>query len=463
MAKNNKGFSARTWDFFCSLKLTIMLLLLLAVTSIIGTLIQQNAPPESYIREYGQSNYELFKALQFTDMYHSTWFIGILCLFSVNLVCCSIQHFPHVWQMVKQPMLVASNGILKGSANKASYESTEQPELLAQRLTTLLKAEFAKPVITPQDGKIYLFAQKGIFSRFGAYITHLSILVIMAGAIIGNIWGYKAYVNIPEGQSVNAVNSRQGQGAIPLGFTLRCDDFDVSYYENSNRPKKFSSDLVIIENGVEVLKKRIEVNHPLQYKGLTFYQASYGASGSPLFKIRATHNNSGESVELTAPPNEHVELPNGYSFAITNATDNDRNFGPAIQMHVNTPDAKHGNPFIVWQNHPQFDLKRGGVFSFALLGVEQRQYTGLEVAKDPGVNIVWLGCLMLIFGSLGAFFFSHKRIWVCIDEAEGKTQVTFAANAHRNKPGFAIEFEELEKKFSACLKDSSSNKEDSHG
>lgn len=455
MAEKTKSFSDRVWDFFCSLKLTIILLLLLALTSIIGTVIQQNAPAADYIREYGQSNYELFVKLQFIDMYHSTWFIGILALFSVNLICCSIKNFPRAWKFLRQPMLVAGSGILNGSLNKAEYNSKESKQQIAERLSGLLKKEIGKPTLTEKEGKLYLFAQKGIYSRFGAYITHLSILIVMAGAIIGNIWGFKAYVNIVEGSSVNQVLSRNGTLPIDLGFTVRCDDFDVSYYPNSNRPKDYNSDLVILENGQEILRKRIEVNDPLTYKGITFYQSSYGPAGSAFFKVKATDNASGEIVEVKARQGQHVPLPNGYSFAVTNFTENDRNFGPAMQMHVNTPDGKHGAPFVVWQNFPQFDVKRGGVFSFALLGFDQPQFTGLQVAKDPGVNVVWIGCFLMVFGSLSAFFFSHKRIWVCLEDDGKKTKIKVAGNAHRNQPGFSLAFDELQQKIEASIKNES--------
>lgn len=459
MTDKTKSFTDRIWDFLCSLKLTIILLLLLAVTSIIGTVIQQNAPAADYIREYGQANYELFKRLQFIDMYHSTWFIGILALFSVNLICCSIKNFPRVWKFVTEPMLVATSGILNGSANRAEFSSKDSQQQLADRLTPLLKKEFGKTTLTEKDDKLYLFSQKGIYSRFGAYITHLSILIIMAGAIVGNIWGYKAYINIVEGSEIDAVISRSGGGKIPLGFTVRCDDFDVSYYQNSMRPKDYNSDLVILENGQEILHKRIEVNDPLTYKGITFYQSSYGPAGSAIFKVRATDNASGKSQELNARQGQHVKLPNGYSFAVTNFTENDRNFGPAMQLHVNTPDGKHGSPFVVWKNFPDFDIKRGGLFSFALLGYEQPQFTGLQVAKDPGVNIVWLGCFLMVFGSMSAFFFSHKRIWVCLENEGKKTKVRVAANAHRNQPGFSLAFDELQHKLEACIKNESQNKE----
>ena len=459
MTEIKKSVTDRIWDFFCSLKLAIIIVLLLALTSIIGTIILQNGAPADYIREYGQANYELFKKLQFIDMYHSTWFIGLLALFGMNLICCSIKNFPRVWKFVKEPTLVAGSGIFKNSANRAEFSCKESKQQVAEKITTLLNSEFAKITRTEKDEKIYLFAQKGIYSRFGAYITHLSILIIMAGAVIGNVWGYKAYVNIVEGSSIDQVRSRNGTGPIDLGFTVRCDDFDVSYYPNSNRPKDYNSDLVILEDGQEILRKRIEVNDPLTYKGIKFYQSSYGSAGNAFFKVRVTEKKTGEVMDLKALQGKHAQLPGGYSFTVTNFTENDRNFGPAMQLHVNTPDGKHGAPFVIWQNHPKLDIKRGGAFSFALHGFEQPQYTGLQVARDPGVNIVWAGCFLIVFGSLTAFFFSHKRIWVCLEDSGKKTKILMAGNAHRNQPGFSLAFDELQQKVEATAKDESPKKE----
>jgi len=458
LAEKQKALPDRIWNFLCSLKLAIILVLLLAATSIIGTIIQQNAPAADYIREYGQTNYELFKRLQFTDMYHSTWFIGLLALFSINLTCCSIKNFPRVWKFVTDPTLVASPGIFKGSANRAEFSCDNSIQQTADMVAKVVAKDFAKTTLTEKEGKLYLFAQKGIYSRFGAYITHVAILVIMAGAVIGNLWGYKAFVNIVEGSAINQVRSRNESAPIDLGFTVRCDNFDVSYYGNSNRPKDYNSDLVILENGKEILHKRIEVNDPLTYKGIKFYQSSYGTTGTPFFLIEATEKVTGKSSQLKAYQGRHVKLPGGYAFAVTNFTANDRNFGPAMQLHVNTPDGTHGKPFIVWQNHPQLDVKREGVFSFKLLGYEQPYYTGLQVAKDPGVNIVWAGCFLIVFGSLTAFFFSHKRIWVRLEENGQTTEVTIAGNAHRNQPGFSLAFDDLTQKIEAIIKNESPDK-----
>ena len=55
--------------FFASLKLTIFLLILLAMVSIIGTVIPQNMMQAEYLKVYKESTYATLKAVGFLDMY----------------------------------------------------------------------------------------------------------------------------------------------------------------------------------------------------------------------------------------------------------------------------------------------------------------------------------------------------------------------------------------------------------
>lgn len=457
--ERKQDFTDHIWDFFCSLKLTIILLLLLAITSIIGTIIPQNSSAAEYIRLYGQSNYELFTKLQFTEMYGSTWFIALLALFCVNLICCSIKHFPRTWKFFKEPAHVATPGLLKNSSNKLDLSVKESPEAVLEKVKGTLDKNFAKTVRTDADGKIYLFAQKGIFSRLGAYMTHISIIVVLVGAIIGNVFGFKAYVNIPEGGSVSHVMTRDGSQRIDLGFEVRCDNFDVKFYPNTSRPMEYASDLVILKDGAEVYKKRIVVNDPLFFDGIIFYQSSYGQAGDPTISFKVTDSQSGETQEFNAPLRSRVQLADGYSVIVTDFTDNDRSFGPAMRMNMISPDGARGNPVVIWQNFPEFDERRGDRFSFAMLGFSQTYFTGLQVARDPGVNVVWAGCILMIIGPFVAFFMSHKRIWACI-EPDGKgTKVQIAGNAHRNQPGFALAFDDLMQKVEKAVTNNSPTKE----
>ena len=440
------------WNFFCSLKLTIITLILLAATSIIGTLIQQNRPAAEYVQEYGESTYRFFATLQLTDMYHSWWFLALLVMFCLNLIACSTRRFPRTWKSIREPVLAPEESLLKNSAGAGEILVEAPLEKVRGQVAVFVGSNFAPPVVTEHEGKVHLFSQKAPWARLGVYVTHLSILIILVGAIIGNIWGFKAYVNIAEGTQESRVLPQNGGAPVDLGFSVRCDDFNVSYYEGTDRPREFMSILDIVDGGKEVIKDRkIIVNDPLTYKGITFYQASYGPAGDPTIRLRVKPNDGGEAREVNVPEGEHVALPGGYTFAVTGFTPSYRQFGPAVQMHLNSPDGRHGNPFIVLQNFPDFDAKRAGVFSFSLLGFDQLQFTGLQVKKDPGVWVVWLGCMLLIVGSIAAFVLSHRRLWVTLEGQGGRTRVRLCGSAHRNQPAFESFLGEFSKRLEAAL------------
>jgi cytochrome c biogenesis protein len=88
------------WKFFCSVKLTIVLLLSLAATSVIGTLIPQNEPPEAYFQAFGAFRYQLMNVLGLFDMYHAWWFQGLLLLLTINIVVCSIDRLQSTWKLI---------------------------------------------------------------------------------------------------------------------------------------------------------------------------------------------------------------------------------------------------------------------------------------------------------------------------------------------------------------------------
>ena len=107
-------------DFFCSLKLAVITLILLAGTSIIGTIIEQGKPPEEMAGKRGWSlDFLRFldKSINAFDMYHSWWFLSLMGLFAVNLICCSIKRFPFVWKTVRQPRLVADDNFFRTLSN----------------------------------------------------------------------------------------------------------------------------------------------------------------------------------------------------------------------------------------------------------------------------------------------------------------------------------------------------------
>jgi len=441
------------WEFFCSLKLAIMTLILLAVTSIVGTVLPQTASPQENLERFGATWYKLFAALDVFDMYHSWWFLTLLTLFAINLVCCSIKRLPRVWRQVRQVETAPDERFFATLANRQQWQLSQSAAHLQPRVAAFLAREFSRPVVTNDEGRIHFFVQKAPWARFGVYVTHLSILVIFIGAILGTAGGYKAYVNIPEGGSSSQVWPRGGKQPIELGFEVLCDRFAVEFYPGSQRPKEFTSELRVLENGREVLRKTIEVNDPLSYRGITFYQSSYGPMGDPQFRFRVRERAGGEEVTLQLRQGEVAQLPGGKAFRVLDATTAFQGMGPAARVevlpgvtHVHQAGEQHPS-FVVLQNFPDFDARRGGDYIFSLLEQQQRYYTGLQVAKDPGVWVVWSGCLLLVLGCLAAFFLSHRRLWLTLQADGDQTSLTLGGAAHRNQPAFELWFEGFQQRL----------------
>ena len=90
----------KIWKFFTSVRLTIVLLLTLAATSIIGTLIPQNQSPDDYFNAFGAFLYRLFDVLGLFDLYHSWWFQTLMLMLAVNVLVCSLERLSATWQII---------------------------------------------------------------------------------------------------------------------------------------------------------------------------------------------------------------------------------------------------------------------------------------------------------------------------------------------------------------------------
>lgn len=432
----------------------MFLLISLAITSIIGTIIPQGTPPQEYLQQISPVKFKLYQALGFFDMYHSWWFILLLCLLTVNLVACSVKRLPHIWKTITNPVKVLGSGLEQSLANVVSFKAAGEPEMLQAKVSSFLKAEFAEPVATESDDTRYLFAQKKPWCRLSVYFVHLSIIVIFTGAIVGSLFGYKGFVNIMEGDSISRVPTRSGKEIDP-GFSLRCEKFSVALY-NSGAPKEYKSILTVLENGKPVPGYEhvpVIVNSPLTYKGITFYQSSYGNTGD--YRFLVTDLEGRNAVPLTVPADGDATLPDGRSMHVIETTPDIAPYspglsGPAANIEIHSP-AGGSERVVVYANHPEMNVGharehgKGPVIHFT--GEEKRMYTGLQVAKDPGVWIVWLGCLLMVVGIFAAFFLSHRRIWVRIQHGT----VTMGGNASKNQAAFQQFFDQLADKLkTAC-------------
>lgn len=454
MNSTERSFLSALWDFFCSLRLTISLLIGLAVVSIIGTVIPQvpNIPPE-YIHSLSQAKLQLYDKLGFFSMYNSWWYVLLLYLLTINLIACSIKRLPHIWKIIFLPTLIMSEQLEKTLSTATTIRFSGSSDSIRGRVATFLQNEFAMPVQTQEDGTWHLFAQKNPWCRLAVYIVHLSVIVIFIGAIIGTMFGFKGNVEIVEGAAVDSVMTRADK-QYNLGFSVRCDSFSVAYYP-TGAPKEFKSILTVLEHGRPVPgydRIPVIVNDPLSYKGITFYQSSYGKKGSHEFVVSDPDGKNPQSLFIQS--NGSAKLPDGSGICMQDSVKDVSPFQPglsgaAAQVELHTPDGATKS-VVVYANHPEMNrqnIQTTGGKLLSYKGGDEQVYTGLQVAKDPGVWIVWLGCLLMIIGIYVAFFMTHRRIWIRIDN----DTLTIGGNSSKNHAAFQHTLERLVEKLNSNL------------
>jgi cytochrome c biogenesis protein len=429
------------WGFFSSTKLALFCFFSLAIASIIGTIIPQKEQTGFYIQKYGAKTAEVFRLLNIPDMYNSWWFLSLLSLFSINLIICSLDRFPTVWKMVTMDNLATKVNRLEKMQPRHTFASAKPLSEAAPLVEQTMTEAGWKPDKADQEGGTLLFSQKTPWVRLGVYIVHVSILVIFVGAIIGTLFGAKGSVMIRETTTTPYYYGFGSGERKPLGFDLRVDKFSLTYYDTGT-PKEYRSDLTVVDNGQEVLKKSIVVNDPLQYKGFTFYQSSYEAYNEYLVTIQ--NQNTGARRTFRAVPGVELKWQEeGITHGIVNLMQPDR-WG-RYRLKIWFSDNK-GDPSVFWLDGvTTVSVERpGALYTF---NSKQLYATGLQVAKDPGVWPVYIGCTMMLLGLIVAFFLSHKRIWVYISEEENKTKILVAGTSNKNKVSFENMFDVLIEKF----------------
>ena len=288
------------------------------------------------------------------------------------------------------------------------------------------------------------------------------------GAIIGSVFGFKAYVNIPEGESADEVflRSSPGHNHKKLGFTVNCEKFIVDFYDNGT-PREYRSDLSFIINGKTVKKSKLLVNHPVTFKGITFYQASYGSLAGDKARLKFLRGeNDKEAVIKELELGKPITLPGEESqILISDIRDDFMRMGPAVSVVIKPP---QGEEIIFWlfKNHeliqerfpdifnqfPRLNPSAYKPYTLYLDDIETRHYTGLQINRDPGVFLVYTGFTMIIIGLFITFFTSHRRIWVRITTiSKDDLRVSVAGRANKNPVGLERELDQLTSRLKNTL------------
>lgn len=449
--------------FLSSLECGLVLLGSLGTAVIIGTMIlQRPMTQEGQIEQvYAPQTVRLLNALGLFDVFHTWWFILLLGLLGANITLASLERFPQVWRLFVRPHILADEWYVRQLPFRREIPLGFHTPAEALALARSKLSELGYPPKPQSLGKGTLYVEKHRAARLAPYIVHASLLIIFAGAIIDGLWGFKGFVNLTPGARTQSVEAMTTPGAPHnLGFTLRCDGVGMERYTDGS-PKQYWSQLAVEESGREVVRKTIYVNDPLTFKGVRFFQASYAPTGTPgklvfdaswagqdgsqhpaqrisLQPGKPAHlDASGASVELTEFVPDFVLDGN----QISSRSDEPRN--PAIQLSVTSPGGKQAEVWI-FPKAPQMAPPNQSGINFQLRDLEMEYMTGLQVAREPGQNLIWGGCLLLTAGLMMALYMSHVRLWGVVGrDRKGQPALLLGGQPSKYRESFERRFNEL--------------------
>jgi cytochrome c biogenesis protein len=445
------------WRFFRSVKLTIVLLILLATVSILGTLIPQQEQAVDFARGLSPGTFRLFSGLGLFDMYHAAWFRIILGCLAVNLIICSLDRFPGTWKRFRSWPRPDRRKPFDGLAENRDFVVPTPLKETAGHVGSILNRRYRSLRQKASEDDQHFYGDKGRYAYFGVYLVHASVLLILVGGLVGSFFGFEAYVNIVEGSKVDSVRLRNQMTPLKLGFQIRCDKFTVESYPNGT-PKEYRSDLTFFVGGKPVQKGSLRVNHPIRFRGVTIYQSSFGKVPGRQVQLGISRKSSkDETLSQTVTLGTPVSLPGkDGSLTVADIRSDIMNLGPAVLVSIKST-AGQEKRFWVFQDpekalkqlpapmrrSPRFDASAFRPYTVFLKAVATAYYTGVQVNKDPGVSIVWIGCFLMVGGFILTFFTSHRRIWVRVSRAADGSRICVAGTASKNPVGLERELNHL--------------------
>lgn len=338
-------------ELLSSMRFAIALLSVISISSVVGTVIQQHEPLANYVNQFGPFWAELFARLHLYSVYSAWWFTLIMAFLVLSTTLCVIRTSPKILTDIRQYKENIREQSLKAFPHKAQAQWIESAEAAAHRIGQSLLADGWKVRLqqreTPQGPGWMVAAKAGAANKLGYIATHVSIVLICVGALLdGNMmvraqmWlfdktpfagsglisavpeehrlsdrnpTFRGNMLVTEGARTGTAILLQPTGVVlqELPFDIELKEFIVEYHANG-QPSLFASDIIIHDHYTgEARVARVEVNNPVEHRGIVIYQSSFDDGGSSLQLRGIPLGSSAPAFDVQGRIGDSTPLTNG--------------------------------------------------------------------------------------------------------------------------------------------------------
>lgn len=465
--------------FLTSLRTAIALIGILSLISMVGTFVPQGREAGEYLVTYPRIGQTMLD-LGLDDLYHGKPFYLLLVLLAASSVVCTITRLKLTRVKLfgrldsAQPAEIASMPV--GAEWPSEKPLPDTSDWQRKHL---------------EDGSELLLSVCGRASLVGGLLIHIGFVAILAGGMWGARFGAEMAIfgmagetsvvppitairtaaesdrlsrraraiqmrspNDPELESirrqVDAGAAAFQAGMLNPACRVKFEKLWVEYHEApaDAEPliKSWNSEVTVSGAGRDPASGVMRVNQPFVWGEYTFYQADWkkkyqkvellalraGAGGSENAPVATITLELGKPYKPDWSNNTFVLIEFLSDFRImgervVSVSDELRN--PAGHIVAYGPDGKvagRGWAFL----HEMSELSghtNSLPYRFEVLSAEPVYESGLRVAYDPGVPVVWAGCLMMTLGLCLTFYISYYEKWLW-RRPDGRVRIAVSGN-----------------------------------
>jgi cytochrome c biogenesis protein len=317
--RTRQAWLADAVELLSSMRFAISLLTLIAMASVIGTVLKQNEPMPNYINQFGPFWFEIFARFSLYSLYSAWWFLLIMGFLVLSTSLCLLRNAPKMLKDMRSWRENVREQSLRNFHHKAEWQSERERSQLAASFAGHLTRIGYRFKIIEKEGATLIAAKQGAGNKWGYIFAHAAIVIICIGGMLDSElpirfqqWfmgkvpydgantiiakipekhrlplanpTFRGNTLIPEGASSDTAIIAQQNGVLiqDLPFTIRLKKFTIDFY-STGMPKLFASDVELTDHETgKTISSTIKVNQPLIYKGVALYQSSFEDGGSRL-------------------------------------------------------------------------------------------------------------------------------------------------------------------------------------
>jgi cytochrome c biogenesis protein len=361
----------------------------------------------------GPGMVDLFDRLGFFRIFSAPWFVFLLILLTISIVCCTLNRLPRIWRDVRriavvQPIVFFDRGL----PNRVALS---RMGLAPEDLVRLLRSRHYRVRRVDADasgpGTVYLNGDRNQYMKLATLLTHLGLILFLIGGAVTVSFGYETVLFVANGQTapVQAVGT-------PHNLLVKNISFQAPQRPNGSF-EDFSTDLAVYQDGQQIARKTIRVNDPLEVAGFVFHQNTFG----PSIDMRIL-SSAGQLVwsgpvlltgALLSRPQGFLVVP-GSDLGLLIVLDKRADGISELALEGLGPPAADGSAavrFAVPLTLGEATNMRE-TWGYTVVWDRADAWTGMVVKRDPGQGFIWVAFIALISGLILTFYFPRRRVWI---------------------------------------------------